>query len=145
MRRLSRIGGWGALTLVLLLSAVVANGAMAPAGDAGPDPAQRTFRVRGSISGLVAGHTSPMRVRIRNRDDVPILVRRVGAVVTSPRPSCPAGSLLVSTWRGERRIPPKARRRVVLMVKLRAGAPSECYGMGFTLHYTGRAVRAVPR
>lgn len=128
--------------LSLLAAAVVARGAVAPGAETTSDHASRTFRVRGSISGLVAGRPDRMRVRLRNRDDVAIVVRHVGAVVTSPLASCPARTLRVDTWRGERRVPPHGVRRVTVHVTLSASAPDDCYGMRYTLHYTGRAVKA---
>lgn len=145
MRRIptavTRVG----LATVLLLGAVAARGAVVPSPEEALGRPQPTFRVRGHITGLIPGVQSRMRVEVVNRYGFPIRVRRVGAQVTSPAPACAASNLAVRTWRGSRRIPAEASRRVTLTVTLRGLAPVGCAGVRFRLHYTGRATKASAR
>jgi hypothetical protein len=145
MRRISTAVTRVALAAVLLVGAVAAVGAVVPSSDEPLGRVQPTFRVRGHITGLVPGVPNRMRVEIVNRYGFPIRVTRVGAQVTSPTSVCAASHLAVRTWRGSRRIPGDATRRVTLTITLRGRAPIACAGIRFRLHYTGRATKAVTR
>jgi hypothetical protein len=133
----------GALAAALLLSAVVAEGAVVtPPQERSAIRLQPTFRVAGRIAGLIPGHRTSMPVTVRNRYGFPIVVTRVGATVSSRRVGCPARNLAVRPWVGRRRIAPGATRRVTLEVTLRRAAPVACAGARFPLNYTGRALEA---
>lgn len=145
MRRTSTAVTRVALATVLLVGAVAARGAVVPSPEEPLGRPQPTFRVRGTTTGLIPGAPTRMRVEVVNRYGFAIRVRRVDAQVTSPTPACAASNLVVRPWRGSRRVPADATRRVGLTVTLRGRAPIGCAGVRFRLHYTGRATKAVAR
>ncbi len=130
------------LAAVLALGAIVFTIQEARTSQVAVDTIVPTFRVRGSVRGISPGHTVVMKVKIRNRYDFPIRVKRVRAKPIPRRISCPADFLRIRDWRGSKRIRPHSVKRVRLRVRLKPSAPNACRGARWILVYAGRAIKA---
>jgi hypothetical protein len=138
MRRFAAIAVSIALAATIVAGAVAAVRLVAPR----EERATPTFRISGNVRGLYPGARTTYRARVVNRFDHPIRVRRVTARISSPTAACPSSSVSVKPWRGRLRIPPHAKRRVRLVVRMRPTAPNGCQGVRFAISYDGKAVRA---
>jgi hypothetical protein len=99
------------------------------------------FKVRGHRQGLYPGRRATVRIRVKNPNAFPILLKKVKAKVHSPQPGCSSRRVRTKPWKGSRRISPHGRIYLHLRVRMVRGAPDACQGVRFQLRYGGRAVR----
>jgi len=125
-----------------VLLALLSSGARAERGDPDPvTPARRTsarFALRGGVQGLYPGAHARMTVVVRNRTNEPLELHRVSTRVADAAPGCPAGSLVVRRFRGDRIVPARGSVRVRVRVRLRRSAPDACQGVRFPLAFVAK-------
>jgi hypothetical protein len=108
-------------------------------GDRAPTP---TFRISGHVVGLYPGKRTTMRVQVRNPYRFPIVVRSVRATVKRASASCRGTNVVVSAFRGSRRIRPRGRIVVRMDVRMPRSAPGACESSKLPIVFTGKAFRA---
>jgi hypothetical protein len=129
-----------------MLVAVLVVGGAASSRPWEDDPGGRaptpTFRISGHVVGLFPGKRTTMRVRVRNPYRFPIVVRSVRAGVKRASASCRGTNVVVSAFRGSRRIRPRGRIVVRMDVRMRRSAPGACESARLPIVFSGKAVRA---
>jgi hypothetical protein len=110
-----------------------------------PDPAGEDFSLHAAATGLFPGGTRPLRLRVINRNAVPVEVTRLTVLVHSDPalPGCQARAYVRTSGLDRRlRIPAEGIRHTTLTITMLPGAPDQCSGATFPLRLTARAVRA---
>ena len=128
------------LALVVGIMATVATAAAAMIPFRASTP--HRFSIRGSVSGLLPGAKTSLRVRIRNPYRRRIRVVSVRAFVNPSGHPCPVGNVRLKPFRGSLLIGARSSRSLSLEISMSRSAGMACQGAIFPLRFSGRAIGA---
>ena len=101
------------------------------------------FRIKGKVKGLYPGKRKIMKVKLRNPNRFPIVVKEIKIKVKpSNKPGCKAKWIKVrKRTRLKKLVRARARAKASVPFKLKPKAPEACRGASWRLKFRGGAVR----
>ena len=136
------------LCVLTLVSGAVAYAALGPDGNDAADRAAAAganarfeLRVKGHVNGLYPGSSSQLTARVSNRSSTRVVVRRLRAKVGSAAVDCGPENVTITSFRGHRRVPPHATRRIRLATAMSPDPADACQGARFPLRYQVKVAR----
>jgi len=101
--------------------------------------AEPTVKVVGGVTGLLPGKTQPLRVVIRNSNDFPVRVTKIGGGSKETTSGCAAWAVRVTPSDDSAyatTIPGRSNRTVTIQVGMEDWADQRCAGQDFALDLT---------
>ena len=139
-KAMSKLGILFAAVLIIAAQAIAADGPPLPSDTAAKASlGSRGLKISGHITNLQPGQARRIRVRVRNRLQRPLVLRRLRAIPTGNPTRCPASNLRIQRFRGRLPIRSRGLRVVRLRIRLSPTAGDGCKRFAFGLRYRARA------
>lgn len=136
---------WIILVFLGLLATAAIVGAQPRGAEIDQQPAKAgkrdAVKIKGKIENLYPGRSAKIKLRLHNRTDRPLRVKKIRAKVGSAGPGCSAKNLKTKSKKLNRRIPPRATRKAKLPISMSANAADACQGAKFPLRYRAKVKR----